>query len=114
MELDTYLSRIRPYAKSCPDQVIRNYLIIVLRDICHRANLWRHHDKLFMVEGIQDYTLASPAGSDIATVQNLLREDVTRLESRDLLPPYLSAGTPYYFAIFRPRHCTLPRSLTRM
>ena len=100
MELDTYLSRIRPYAKGCPDQVIRNYLIITLRDICHRANIWRHIDKLFMVKGIKDYTLTAPAGSEIATVQNLLREDGTRLESRDLLPPYLSSGTPYYYRYF--------------
>ena len=71
MKLDVYLSRIRPYAKGCPDQVIKNYLIITLRDICQRANLWRHHDKLFLVKGIKDYTLTAPAGTEIATVQNI-------------------------------------------
>ena len=101
MKLDAYLSRIRPYAKGCPDQVIKNYLIITLRDICQRANLWRHHDKLFLVKGIKDYTLTAPASTEIATVQNIQRKDGTRLESCDLLLPYLSAGTPYYYRHFQ-------------
>ena len=100
MKLDVYLERIRPHAKGCPDQVIRNYLIITLRDICQRANIWRHHDKLYLVKGIKDYTLASPEDTDIATVQNIQREDGSRLESRDLLPPYISKGTPYYYRHF--------------
>ena len=95
MELDACLSRIRSYVKGCPDQVIRNYLIITLRDICHRANLSRHNDKLFMVKDIKQYSLTAPTGTEIATVQNIQREDGTRLESRDLLPPYISTGTPY-------------------
>ena len=100
MKLDVYLERIRPYAKGCPDQVIKNYLIVTLRDICHRANLWRYHDKLYMVKGIKDYTLTTPANTEIATVQNIQREDGSRLQSRDLLPPYISKGTPYYYRHF--------------
>lgn len=100
MKLDVYLSRIRPYAKGCPDQVIKNYLIITLRDICQRANLWRHSDKLFLVKDLKQYSLTAPTGTEIATVQNIQREDGTRLESRDLLPPYISTGTPYYYRHF--------------
>ena len=97
MELETYLSRIRPYAKGCPDQVIKNFLRITLRDICHRANIWRYNDKLFLVKGIDQYRLIAPEGSEIATIQNIERADGTRLESKDRFPAYLATGTPQFY-----------------
>ena len=97
MELDAYFPRIRPHVRGAPDQVLRDTLLIVLRDICYRANLWNYKDKLYLIPGLGEYEISSPAGTDVATIQRIIRPDGTDLESRDILPPSLTRGAPRFF-----------------
>ncbi len=95
--LDKYLPRIRPHVKGCPDVAIKDALLITLRDICYRTNIWPYSTSLYLVDGIEEYELDSLPNTEVATVQAIIRPDKTRLQGRDILPPYASKGTPRYF-----------------
>ncbi len=71
IKLERYFSRIRPHVTGCPDITIRETLILVLRDICQRVNVWTLKDELYLVKGIREYELLVPDQSEIATIQAL-------------------------------------------
>lgn len=97
VQIDAYLDRIRPYARGCPDATMRHSLIIVLRDICQRANLWRYSDRIYLAKDIADYEVSVPANTELATVQQITRPDGSPLKSAGSLPVSISPGEPAYF-----------------
>ncbi|OED43101.1 hypothetical protein ACH42_11050 [Endozoicomonas sp. (ex Bugula neritina AB1)] len=97
MNVDAYFSRIRPHVKGCPDVVIKEALLLVLRYICYRANIWPYSTSLYFVKGIDEYDLDPLPGTEVATVQAIARPDGTRLDSRDALPVSMTAGTAQFY-----------------
>ncbi len=75
--ITNWTPKVAPFVPFCPDPVIEEYIIDVLRDFCHFTRLWDDNEltAIDIVDGTHTYTLSSSSG-DIVCVDAAEIEDV--------------------------------------
>jgi hypothetical protein len=89
-DIYTLLPQIQPYLTDCPENVVKQWLVMTARDFVIETGIWR--ESLATVSTVEDqaaYTLSVTAGYE-ATIGRILEvkvEDVVRAESKYTFGP---------------------------
>lgn len=72
-----WVKKIAPYVPFCPDPVIEEYIIDILRDFCHFTRIWDDNEltAINIEDEVHTYTLSSSDG-DIVSVDHAQVDDV--------------------------------------
>lgn len=74
--LSDFLRRIKPHVNGCPEITIADTLRDVLREVCNDCDIWKNDRQMVVVvNGVHNYELDAPAGTDIGKVLSVTRDD---------------------------------------
>lgn len=98
IDLDTFLSRILPYAPGCPEPTAFDNIIKAAQTFCERTRLWRDCDQ-FNVTPTSCNVVCAPSGADLLEIESarfngckLEPISLADLETKFPTWPQMSAG----------------------